>query len=371
MCYGCEGSVKSMEEIFEMISHENNDKYAEFMAFIKEKKNISIYGAGGIGNITYNILKEKGCKVRYFIDDNENKVGKTIDNIEIVSSKDISIINTSSIIICVPCPMHIYEKLINEGCEDVYYFPIMMANNNFYDVSLIQKYMDKINTVYNLLADDISKEVFVNILKHRITMDFNYFNNIVDERQYFPNDLFKVNSNECFVDGGAYDGATTLDFIKECNGNFDYIYTFEPDKKNFDELLKKFTDIDKTKIKPYNAGLYSERGSVGFCNHGNSSSFVSSVGGSSVEVVKLDEVVNEHKPTFVKLDIEGSEREAIFGMKNTIVDYSPKLAISIYHKPNDLWDIPLQIYDINASYKIYIRHYLSCLNETVCYALKK
>ncbi|WP_278743022.1 FkbM family methyltransferase [Clostridium tyrobutyricum] len=200
-------------------------------------------------------------------------------------------------------------------------------------------------------------------------MDFNYFNNIISQKQYFPKDLFALNNNECFVDGGAYDGATILDFINEVNNKYKFIYAFEPDHMNFTKLSNEFLYMNDTKVKLYNAGLYSKTGSISFCSNGNSSSFISEKGEFNIQVVRGDDVIKKYKPTYIKLDIEGSEQEAICGMKNIIIENHPKLAISIYHKQNDLWDIPLLIHNIENSYKLYIRHYLNCLNETVCYAV--
>lgn len=358
-----------LDTIFKMISYDMDDKCKKFMSFISEKQNIVLYGAGGIGNMTYNILKEKGFKVCYFIDDNENKWGTNIDGIEIISRKEIKKKDKFMIIICVPFPENAYKRLVHEGFKDVYNFPVMMASKGFYDTSLLLQERNKIYKLYDLLADDTSKLVFTNILKHRITMDFNYFNNIISQKQYFPKDLFALNNNECFVDGGAYDGATILDFINEVNNKYKFIYAFEPDHMNFTKLSNEFLYMNDTKVKLYNAGLYSKTGSISFCSNGNSSSFISEKGEFNIQVVRGDDVIKKYKPTYIKLDIEGSEQEAICGMKNIIIENHPKLAISIYHKQNDLWDIPLLIHNIENSYKLYIRHYLNCLNETVCYAV--
>lgn len=358
-----------LDAIFKMISYEINNKYKEFMSFISEKQNIVLYGAGGMGNITYSMLEKRGCKVCYFIDDDKNKWGTNINGVKIISRKELERQDKFIIIICIPFPEHVYKELVAEGFKNVYNFPIMMASRGFYNTSLLLKERNKIYKVYGLLADETSKLVFTNILKHRITMNFNYFNNIISEKQYFPQDLFVLNNNECFVDGGAYDGATILDFINEVNNKYDFIYAFEPDQKNFTELSNKLLYMNNTGIKLYNTGLYSKTGSIGFCNNGNSSSFISQKGESSIQVVKGDDIIKNYKPTYIKLDIEGAEQEAIYGMKNIIIEHHPKLALSIYHKQNDLWDIPLLIHNIEKSYKLYIRHYLSCLNETVCYAL--
>ena len=66
-----------------------------------------------------------------------------------------------------------------------------------------------------------------------------------------------------------------------------------------------------------------------------------------------------------------TELNALEGAKDTIKKYRPKLAICLYHKPQDLWEIPLFIKSIDSNYKIFIRHHTDLLNETVCYAIPK
>ena len=68
------------------------------------------------------------------------------------------------------------------------------------------------------------------------------------------------------------------------------------------------------------------------------------------------------------MDIEGSELKALEGMKQTIKKYKPKLAICIYHKFEDLWELPLYIKKLVPEYQLYIRNYTSYLDEIVLYA---
>ena len=90
-------------------------------------------------------------------------------------------------------------------------------------------------------------------------------------------------------------------------------------------------------------------------------------GEDEVEVRALDEVV-DGKVTFIKMDIEGAELQALFGAEKTIKKYKPKLAICIYHRLEDILEIPAYIHSIVPEYKFYIRHYSFSTSETVLYA---
>lgn len=87
-----------------------------------------------------------------------------------------------------------------------------------------------------------------------------------------------------------------------------------------------------------------------------------------VEVVALDDVLFDKEITFIKMDIEGAEYAALKGASRIIGSQKPKLAICIYHKPQDIWELPELILQLNSEYRFYIRHYSYKDNETVLYA---
>lgn len=362
-----------MEMLEQICGMETGDKDKIYTDLIEsfQKGNIVLYGAGGIGYVTSCILKEKACNIHCFVDDNKTKQGTYVNGIKVISLEELGRDAGYGyiVLICLPNPMDVYHRLISLGYKKVQYFPVMMWEKNFYNISLLKENRDKIDAVYEFLADSLSKSVFMNILKHRITMDFSIFDNIISQKQYFPSDIFDLNDRECFVDGGVYNGETIADFVNSVDNKFDYIYGFEPDKQNFSNLTKSVAHMYCNRLKLFNAGLYSKAGEISFDSHGNSASAISDTGGDNISLVRLDDVVGEHKPTYIKLDIEGAEKEALYGMKSTIAENHPKLAISIYHKAADIWELPLLIRTLPASYNIYIRHYTNGLHETVCYAI--
>ena len=96
---------------------------------------------------------------------------------------------------------------------------------------------------------------------------------------------------------------------------------------------------------------------------------ISSNGTRQIYAVNIDDYFKNKRVSFIKLDIEGAERDALIGAKKIIEEQMPKIAVCVYHKPNDLWKVPLLIKSINKKYKIYLRHYSTQLYETVCYAV--
>lgn len=88
----------------------------------------------------------------------------------------------------------------------------------------------------------------------------------------------------------------------------------------------------------------------------------------TIETVALDEFLHGERVTFIKMDIEGVELDALKGAVRIIKEQKPKLAISVYHKADDIIEIPKLIMEMRPDYKLYLRHYSMLANEMVLYA---
>ena len=115
-------------------------------------------------------------------------------------------------------------------------------------------------------------------------------------------------------------------------------------------------------------GLWDKEDVLCFKAYSNGSSRLEKKGEIKIPVGSLDDMIRDERVTFIKMDIEGSELEALKGAKNTIRNHHPRLAICIYHKPIDVIEIPAYILELVPEYKFYVRHYDSSLEETVLYA---
>lgn len=195
---------------------------------------------------------------------------------------------------------------------------------------------------------------------------------LYDPDQYFV-DLIKYEEKECFVDAGVYDLQNSIRFAKECGKNHvkDFkIFAFEPDKIPYQNCVRIRDQYPEWDIKLFNKGLYSADTKLTFdAKIPGSSRIVENGGGlEQIETTRLDSVVKE-KVTFIKMDIEGAELEALKGAQEIIRKYIPKLAICVYHKPEDILEIPCYIKELVPEYRLYLRHHSNYNGETVLYAL--
>ena len=159
-----------------------------------------------------------------------------------------------------------------------------------------------------------------------------------------------------------------MNFINWSKNDFKKVICFEADSKNVKKCrctLEKATD--KFDIIP--KGAYSKEGFLGFDSKGNGASTESEKSDNTIQITTIDKTLASERPTFIKMDIEGSELEALRGAEETIKKYKPKLAISVYHKMEDIVSIPEYILSLNLDYKLYLRHYSLGGYETVLYAI--
>jgi FkbM family methyltransferase len=181
-----------------------------------------------------------------------------------------------------------------------------------------------------------------------------------------------LSGNEIFVDGGAFTGDTAKIFFDKVKGVYKGYYGFEPDKKNAEQLriflgsTKNATVLEK--------GLWSNDDVLSFDSGKDTGSTISDNGSVTISVTSLDNVFKDKPesefPTFIKMDIEGAEKQALIGAENIIKATHPKLAICVYHKVEDIYELPELIMSYFNGYKLYLRHYNKCsLSETVLYAI--
>jgi FkbM family methyltransferase len=226
--------------------------------------------------------------------------------------------------------------------------------------------------LFPLLLDETSRETLRDIQAYRLTGEiYRIPEPLPLSDQYFAPDLQGLIDYSKFIDVGAFNGDTIKAIIENEVRVTDYL-GFEPDEKNFLDAEKYLLESGLAgAVFPFACSMRD--GEVAFTNTGDSSSAISSSGSHSVKVVNLDGFLAKRsfRPTFIKMDIEGSELDALFGLKETISNQSPVLALSVYHKPNDLRDIPKFIFEINDSYRFYIRTYGFNTFETVLYAIPK
>lgn len=218
-----------------------------------------------------------------------------------------------------------------------------------------------------LLCDEYSKKVFwgyVEAQKGNIDDDIRYSTS----GTYF-NELTRKKRKGAFLDCGSYDGESAIAYMKfigeECQ-----VYAFEPDKKNYQNLVNKMRD--KENFICVNKGCYSTEKQLSFSSNGDMSSSLQENGSDIVEVTTIDKTIGDRKVAFIKMDVEGAELEALKGAQKVIERDMPVLAISAYHRQEDLITLIPYIHSLcnnSERYDLYLRHHGAVQTELVLYAI--
>jgi FkbM family methyltransferase len=214
------------------------------------------------------------------------------------------------------------------------------------------------------LADDESRRVLGSLMSFRRTGDARYmagFTVRFDE-QYFDR-IAKLSDHEVFVDCGGYDGDTTLQFLSRVAG-YKRIYVFEPSPTNFAKAAKCLARKPDIVLKPI--GVSDKAGTLPFDPGLGSASAVGRSGAVSIEVAPIDEAILE-PVTFIKMDLEGWELRALEGARRHICEDHPKLAVAVYHRASDFWQVPDLVLSMRDDFALHIRHYSEGWSETVMY----
>lgn len=223
---------------------------------------------------------------------------------------------------------------------------------------------DKVDWIFGLLADQESRRILNRLMSFRYTYDLTNLEGFTERQteQYFEPFFTLLADRPVFVDVGGFDGFTSEEFIRRVP-DYHTIYIFEPEEANRARCSKRLSGFDKIHLFPYGAGR--EETTLKFSSNGSAST-ISDSGEHEIEIRRIDDLVKE-PPTYIKMDIEGAELMALDGARNTIATHRPALAIAAYHRPSDIWNIPINILDIYQDYKVYLRHYTESIYETVMY----
>ncbi|MBI3556002.1 MAG: FkbM family methyltransferase [Deltaproteobacteria bacterium] len=238
--------------------------------------------------------------------------------------------------------------------------------------SELLKHRGDLLRVFSLLNDRKSRQTFIEHLMVRLLRIPMIDSRLIVKDTYFSDGIVAHDQDAIFYDCGAFDGDSVFNFIAHCGQKFKRIVAFEPDPGNFSRLRETVAawphKLSK-KIKLVNRALADWAGKAGFSTDGLASSRMDESAMGSVITTTLDEFALNEKPTFIKFDIEGAERLALLGARKLLGKVKPALAVCVYHRPEDLWQLPLLIKSFNPGYRFYLRASNGYGDELVIYAV--
>jgi FkbM family methyltransferase len=353
---------------------------------------VYLYGAGNMGKRLYRQLTANGVSVAGFIDRNPAAGHEDIaiptftpNAPELESAKTTATIILSGLFSLKVC-QDIKATLTALGFQNIYALHEVnfthvsggtirqtLFDDNYNKLDVLGSDRPKIEQAFGLLAGESDRRLFLLLLKAHLTMDFTRF----DEPhniglQYLAHDIPEDKDFSRFIDCGGYDGDTFRQLADHTE--IDTLAAFEPQAAMYRKYAATIASHPKPPRQTYlfPCGVHSETTQLRFAANADAQSAarVSNEGDQLIQCVAIDEALQGFRPTFIKMDIEGAEIDALHGAQKTIESVGPALAICVYHRFSDLWEIPCLIYSMRPDYRYYLRNYNYLGLETVLYALR-
>jgi FkbM family methyltransferase len=341
-------------------------------------QSLAIVGAGPEGNRLARLCATRNIRIDAIVDDDSAKNGIAVGRRRVAPVESLTELPKSTVIVVASHRvLGVTRRLRDLGFKTVVPFamlqvqaPNIFSPHMFYENLLedLWQHRSDYGALHDRLADDESRRVLKAVVEFRRSLDPAALQAVVSEHDlYAPKGLFEFTDNEVYVDGGSFDGDTIRSFIERVHGRFDAIYGFEPDPVTYAKLKSNFSN--EPRVHPIHAGLHSHAGTLRFRDDASRGAIFADDGVIEMPVTTIDDVLGERRLTYVKMNIEGAEIDALKGGRNAIRKWRPRLAISVYHRASDLWRIPQLVSELVPDYRLYLRQHDGGIIETVLYAL--
>lgn len=231
-----------------------------------------------------------------------------------------------------------------------------LADDILVTTGFLAEHLPRFEEAISLLADDQSRDTLRDILRFKLSGELRYLERCETPRDADYLQLLAPGGQEVFVDAGAYNGDTVEEFLGHTGGRFREIYALEPNPRNFRKLDERVKELGLPGIRCLRVGAWDSADILPFSPGSGRQSGVAEAG-SSTPVDSIDNILGGRPATILKYDVEGAERRALLGSRRTIAEYKPRLAVSAYHRAEDLFALPRLIHSLHPGYKIYLRRH--------------
>ncbi len=227
-----------------------------------------------------------------------------------------------------------------------------------FDLDFYHTNLPALKQVYALLADEESREIFCQVIRYKITGDIRYLRQAESDPATVLAELLHPEHYTAYADLGAYNGDTVRALLPHAP-NLKTVYALEPDRRNFRKLESYAAEEDRCTVSCYQVGAWSHQDTLPFDASGNRNAGLHGKAPKTVDtpVNALDNILDGRPVDFIKYDVEGAEREALIGSQLTIQRHRPQLLVSLYHRSEDLFALPLQLHQLRPDYRLFLRRF--------------
>ena len=325
-------------------------------------KPIVLYGMGDGADKILNVCNEKNIKINGVFASDDFVRGQSFRGFTVKKYSDIKE-ELGQVIILVSFATslnNVLERIYHLNSTDELYAPdVPVFGQGLFDNKFFKDNFEKFNAVYNFLTDDISKKTYFNIIKYKLTGNISLLYDCqTDVKETFKN-IIKPEKHSVYVDIGAYNGDTIREYVSFA-GNDVSVYAFEPDNKNFVKLSDNIKKLDLFSIKLYNIAAWDKKDNLTFYSRsGRNSAHTTSHSSAKAKIISADraDAYISENVDYINIDAEGSDLQALIGLENVINNCKPTISCAVYHRNEDMFEIPLYLASKYIDFELYIRHF--------------
>jgi FkbM family methyltransferase len=255
-----------------------------------------------------------------------------------------------------PDVLAVFDRIASE--TELYAPDVPVCGENLFDLDFYRAHLSELEAVEQLLADEESRNVFYSVISYKITGDIRYLRAAESDPVRTVTELLTPAQYRAYADLGAYNGDTIRDLLPYAP-DLHTVYAMEPDRRNFRKLEAYASEESRCSIHCFPAGAWSHHDVLPFDASGNRNAGLHGKAPKTVdtEVDALDHILSGTRVDYIKYDVEGAEKEALIGSRQTILTHRPHLLVSIYHRSEDLYALPLQLHALRPDYQLYLRRF--------------
>lgn len=325
------------------------------------KKPIFLYGMGDGAVKINDVLQKVGVEISGVFASDEFVRGHSFLGYRVKKFSEVKAENNDFIVLlsfATELP-YLMERIYNMQKECELYAPDVpvIPDGEIFDLDYIKRNNDSLKAVYDMLADEKSRKVFLDVLNFKISGKIDYLKDCESDISEVYENLIKPTPDGVYIDLGAYNGDTISEYLSYAK-DAKKIIAFEPDKKNYKKLLSRIENENIKNAECLNIGAWNEEDALYFALKGGRNSKLVKEGELEIPCNSVDNVSKGlDSVDVIKFDVEGAEEKAIEGCRETILHHKPKLMVSAYHKNEDIFKLALKIAEIRGDYKVYLRHH--------------
>ena len=351
--------------------------------FSLSNKTVAVYGVGECSHWFHEIAMVKHRVSPSFAVDKNSSVG-TWHGIDVLTPdkfvEQSPNKNAIHVVVCVGS-VETYDEirsyLLSAGFCNIWFLAeffeihseLVTAQQNANKCNIVNE--EKVIAAFEMFTEEQSKEIFARYLQLHIRQKGLMFPKRPVSEQFFPSDVPSIKHVRNYVCCGSYDGEN-MKKLKKQNIAVKNIFCFEPDERMHNRLLTTVSEFKNhyanSSVLCFNKAVSDHRGNCNFISSSGLGARIHESGTDTVEVTTLDHELNNVEVDLISMDIEGEELKALQGAHQTIKRSVPDLSIAVYHKPEQLWEIPHYIKKLNPDYEFFLRNYTGYAAETIIYA---